>query len=44
MKELENQNNILRTEIFKNKEKIQTKAGVNYEFQNLYSVFKQRFI
>lgn len=43
MKELENQNNMLRTEILKNKEKIQTKAGVNNEFQNLYSVFKQRF-
>ena len=43
MKELENQNNLLRTEILKNKEKIQSKEELNHEFQNLFSVFKQRF-
>ena len=43
MKELENENNLLRTEILKNKEKMQSKEGLNSEFQNLYSVFKQRF-
>ena len=43
MKELENENNLLRTEILKNKEKIQSKDGLNYEFQNLFTVFKQRF-
>ena len=43
MKELENENNLLRTEILKNKEKIQSKEGLNDEFQKLFSVFKQRF-
>ena len=43
MKELENQNNLIKTEILKNNEKIQSKEGLNKEFQNLFTVFKQRF-
>ena len=43
MKELENENNLLRTEILKNKEKIQSKDGSNYIYEDMFSIFKQRF-
>ena len=43
MMELENENNLLKTEILKNQEMIQSKDGLNSEFKNLYSIFKQRF-
>ena len=43
MKELENENLLLKNEIMKNKQKINNKEDLNNEFQNLYPTFKQKY-
>ena len=43
LKELENENNQLKNELIKNQEQFESKEGMNIEFKNLFSLFKQRF-
>ena len=43
LKELENENNQLKSELIKNQEQFESKEGMNIEFKNLFSLFKQRF-